>query len=246
MSDLVPRPVARAGVRGRSAGSAGRREPGRAAPPRRRRPLPAGPVGRRHRRRRPARRRGLGGPQDRHRGGGLPPLPRAAGAGHLVLRHREPLGRAPHLDPGRAGRRHRGRHHLGPHRPGVGPPVSDPGRVRRALRRGARRPPGEGPPRPPRSARRRARRLRRGRSASPTSTSSVTSTTPPAGRSSSRRCPSGATSARPCEPRSSTAPPSSATPTVEVRPSTDGDGASARSGRRPTERSRVTATVERA
>ena len=61
----------------------------------------------------PARRRGLGRAQDGHRGGRVPPLPRAARAGDVVLRHREPLGRATHLDRRRAGRRGRGRHHVG-------------------------------------------------------------------------------------------------------------------------------------
>ena len=157
MTDLVPRPARGRVFEGRAAGAAGRREPGGPAAPRRRRPVPAGPLGRRHRRRRPARRRGLGGAQDGHRGGGLPPLPRAAGAGHVVLGHRQPLGRAPHLDRGRAGRRA-----SRPPPPGctstldVGPPEPDPGRASTTLYGEAhRRPPGEGPPRPPRPARRR-------------------------------------------------------------------------------------------
>ena len=226
MTDLVPRPGAGPGVRGGAAGAAGRRQPGGAAPPRRRRPVPAGPVGRRHRRRRPARCRGLGGAQDGHRGGRVPPLPRAARAGHVVLGHGQPLGRAPHLDRRASGAARIEAATTWVHIDiDVGSPEPDPGR---ASTRSTARPHGGrrvkarlDHPDPPDGD---ARRLRRGRSASPTSTSSATSTTPPAGRSSRRPWPADATSARRSAPRSSTAPPSSA-----ARPSrctvADDDGA---------------------
>ena len=108
----------RPGVRGAPPGATGRREPSRAAPPRRRRSVPAGPLRRRHRGRGAAGCRGLGRAQDGHRGGGLPSLPGAAGAGDLVLGHREPLGRAAHRDRRRARRGRRGGDHVGPLRRG--------------------------------------------------------------------------------------------------------------------------------
>ena len=146
MTDLVRPPGRRSGVRGDAPGPARRRQPGRPAAPRRGRPVPAGRLRRRHRRRRAS-------PDAEawvvrktvDRGGRVPRYLEPLRAGHVVLGHREPLGRATHLDRRRAGRRDRGRHHVGALRHELGSSEPDPGRVRRDLRRGHRRPPGARP-----------------------------------------------------------------------------------------------------
>ena len=68
------------------------------------RPLPAGRQRRRHRRLPPPRRPGLGRAPHGHRAAPPGDARRAPRAGHLLLRLRQPVGRAPGLDPGRGGR----------------------------------------------------------------------------------------------------------------------------------------------
>ena len=94
-----------------------------------------------------------------------------AGAGHVVLGHRQPLGRAAgqHGRRGAAGQIEAATTWVHVDRD-VGPPATRARRVRRALRRGGGRPAGEGPAASTPIRRADAAMRRRGRCASPTST----------------------------------------------------------------------------
>ena len=148
----------RAGLHRPAAGAARRRQPGRPAAARRPGPLPAGRLQRRHPRRRPRRRRDVGGAAHRRRGrpgsrcsasscGCAPSAAAPAAAGPSAGCRWRATGAAPSRPP-----------RCGCTSTGDRPAGAAAGELPRAVRRGRRRAHGAGPPPAPRSAGRRRRR----------------------------------------------------------------------------------------